>query len=343
VRHAEQAALWRRLVDAGLVAGECPPAVPDAGPWYVRAMLGVAGWIGSLFLFALAVGLGVCAGAYAIYRNAGHNDFAAQFAFAVSLAGQGLVGYGLAATLEGAIGSALFLFALFEAGLALAMPSWLHRVWSSVAAGFLLEYASITAGVHGLGYTLCATGFALVWLNEPAWGRHHEILRPIGYGLALALLPLGASPIWGLDLARLFHGDDALSALALWFVRLAPLLLAAVFLLAVERILGGLGIARSGAAGLTAFACAGGAMLAAWYVPGLGAALLVLVVGYAAGNAVLVGLGTMAALAMLSRYYYLLSATLLEKAGVLIAIGVALLLLRAILRRRWPSPGMRDA
>ena len=53
----EEQTLWLRLQAAGLVAGEPPPADAASAPWFVRAMLGVAGWIGAVFLL-MFVGLG---------------------------------------------------------------------------------------------------------------------------------------------------------------------------------------------------------------------------------------------------------------------------------------------
>ena len=51
-RGMSAAALWDRLSAEGLVEGERPAPGRPASPWYVRAMLGIAGWIGALFLIA---------------------------------------------------------------------------------------------------------------------------------------------------------------------------------------------------------------------------------------------------------------------------------------------------
>ena len=50
-------ALWSDLRQAGLVSGGAPPTDEDETPWYVRTMLGVAGWIAALFLLGF-VGAG---------------------------------------------------------------------------------------------------------------------------------------------------------------------------------------------------------------------------------------------------------------------------------------------
>src|SRR5688572_29235181 len=50
--------IWARLRQAGLVQGELPEQEGARSPWFVRAMLGIAGWFGALFLL-LFVGFGL--------------------------------------------------------------------------------------------------------------------------------------------------------------------------------------------------------------------------------------------------------------------------------------------
>jgi hypothetical protein len=52
-------ALWLRLREARLVEGDMPASEP-APPWFVRLMLGIAGWLGAIFLLAF-VGIGFAA------------------------------------------------------------------------------------------------------------------------------------------------------------------------------------------------------------------------------------------------------------------------------------------
>ena len=59
--------------------------------------------------------------------------------------------------------------------------------------------------------------------------------------------------------------------------------------------------------------------------PGVSAAILVLTLGFANGNRVLMGLGLMAFGVYLSHFYYQLSVTLLMKSFVLMVTGAALL------------------
>ena len=50
-------ALWAQLRDGGLVEGDLPEVGDARAPWFVRVMLGIAGWIGALFLLGF-VGAG---------------------------------------------------------------------------------------------------------------------------------------------------------------------------------------------------------------------------------------------------------------------------------------------
>ncbi len=82
--------LWSKLASAGLTVGDMPATEEAHTPWYVRAMLGIAGliaagfllgfvWIGFDFVLrsktaSLAVGLMVIGAAYAVFRVAPRNE-----------------------------------------------------------------------------------------------------------------------------------------------------------------------------------------------------------------------------------------------------------------------------
>jgi len=102
MRNISTEQLWHRLAEAGLVIGESAPMADRHSPWFVRAMLGFAGWLGALFLFgfvgvslqfiltnptaSLITGASVCAAAAFIFRVSRGKDFAVQFGLAVSFA-----------------------------------------------------------------------------------------------------------------------------------------------------------------------------------------------------------------------------------------------------------------
>ena len=96
---------------------------------------------------------------------------------------------------------------------------------------------------------------------------------------------------------------------------------------------------------VAAVALASAALIAAtWPVPGLLAALIVVVVAFAMGRPALTGLGLVTAAAMLGYYYFSLQATLMVKSLSLMAAGAVLLVAgRALPRLAPPVDGERHA
>lgn len=343
--------LWARLRDAGLVEGEPPAAGEARAPWFVRLMLGIAGWIGALFLLgfvgvgfvfvmkssiaSFVVGAGACALSVVIFRAAPKNDFVAQFGLAVSLAGQALMIFGAAQWFERSVtGTALYV-ALQQALLFVLVPNFVHRLWAAWTCGLAASYAMLDAGLYA--FTPAATTAVFVWaaLSEFRLARHGEMLRAGVHGLAITAVI--AAVLHGPLMTELvLHGSRAvkLGEAGVWAGRIASL---AVLLWAVLMLLRreGLPVASAqGRVGLAAALILGAASIKA---PGVGPAVAILVVGYANADRVLAGLGVFALLGYLSHYYYSLQATLLEKSGLLAATGIALLIARLALRHWWPE------
>jgi hypothetical protein len=342
--------LWALLVARGLAAGELPAHSEERSPWYVRAMLGIAGWIGALFLFgfvgamfefvlksafaSIAVGALACAGAASIFRFRPKGDFAGQFGFAVSLAGQGLICYGLAQWFDTELWPTALLMAAVQATLFFLVPNFGHRVWVVSTGVFAAALALGDLRLHTLTPALVTAALAWLWLREFDHGAKGVVIRATGYGLALASLLV--TVMHGEWLAReLFgRGSGPLGgAIGIW---LGALLSAAVLLWAVVLLLQREGVALTSAPGAIALAGAAILGIASFKAPGIGPAAAILVVGYANGNRVLAGFGVIALLGYLAHYYYVLHATLLEKSILLACTGVALLAARFALHRWWP-------
>ena len=344
--------LWLRLQSGGLVEGEIPPAEIAESPWYVRVMLGVAGWIGSLFLLgfvgagfafvmenaiaALVVGGLVSGGAYAIFKARQYSDFFTQFGLAVGLAGQMMLIYGLFEMFNHNESLVYGLIFVIEALLTLLMPNFIYRVLSSLAAALALTFALHSAGVYGLASGFLAAGFALVWLQDVRWVRFSEICQPAGYGLAFSLLYYKAGIFWGRWIwwSR-SAGTNWLSQNAPW---LGKALILIVFVVVVIVLLKRMQIIIASRSGIAALAAAGLAIAAAFTAPGLGQAVLILIIGFSVCNRVLLGIGLLASGAFLSNYYYLLQSTLLHKSLLLISIGAVLLISRVLVRTWLPLP-----
>jgi hypothetical protein len=336
--------LWLRLRDAALVEGDMPARGDMRSPWYVRVMLGFAGWIGAVFLFgfvgaafafvmrsgtaAMLVGAAACAAAVAIFR-ASRGDFAGQFGLAVSLAGQAMLAYGIATTLgDPSLATIALLVAVQQAVLFVLVPSFVHRVFTSWSALVALQLALADGGLYAFAPALATAAFVATWLVELDHADRAELLRPGGYGVALAAAQMAVIPgaLWYGLLLR--HPQAAAQATA-WAGAAAS---GAVLLGAVAALLRREGVAVFSRAGAKAMGAAAILAAASLKAPGLAPALAILVVGYANGNRVLAGLGIAALIGYLSQYYYTLDATLLEKSAVLAVTGIVLLAARLAMR-----------
>jgi len=349
--------LWGRLRSAGLVAVEMPART--ASPWFIRAMLGVAGWIGALFILgfigtafemvmrsagAATVAALLCsAGAFAIFRLAGKGDFLAQFGLAIGFAGQILFGIAIFDWFLANDVLAWLSIALVEAVLAWLLPNFIHRVCTTFVGVIALSLGFAQAGIYGLALPLAAAGCALIWCNELRLAAQAGLWRPIGYGLALGVLQTAAAPLLG--------GGELLGSFQRgggWFqhygLTVGTALVSVVFLVVAVRILKGLAIGPDSREGLAVLACAALVLGVSFPAHGLAAALLVLILGFAGGNRVLFGLGLLAVASFLSHYYYQLRETLLYKSLVLAAAGTLMLGARWGMNRLFPArEGRRHA
>lgn len=351
-------ALWRKLQEHGLVSGEMPPVAKADSPWYVRVMLGSAGWIGSLFLLgfvavgfafvmnsataSLLVGVLLSGGALALFKASRERDFLTQFGLATALAGQMLLIYGLAEHFSHH--GVSFYGALFviEALLTLLVPNFIYRVMTTLAAAIALVAALDSAGCHGLAIGVTAAAFVLVWMQDLRWGRFAALCRPAGYGLALALLVIQTGSLSGMG-AWWLSTPQARSWLAIQAPWLGKALVVAVFLVVVAVLLKRLNIAAASRAGLTVLTAAGLIMAVSFAAPGFATAMLILVVGFAGCNRMLLGLGLLACGAFLTHYYYLMESTLLFKSLLLVGLGGVLLVSRLVLLKGVWATRQEDA
>lgn len=352
------AALWERLRAAELVEGDYPQPDRIASPWYVRVMLGIAGWIGAGFLLAFVGGtsafiledaasafiLGAvcCAGAFALFRAFDGNDFAEQFGLAVSLAGQVLIIIGLAQFLEPKDPPFYFAVAASQAVLALAVPNFLHRVLATSGAAIALALGILQLSLHGLAAPLLGLGLALVWLEPKRWAVEGRIWRPVGYGLVLALLVVETVRLFGVQTWLGTASSDPG-----WMELYGPLLgrglTAAVLIWIAVALARREGSAPTGRVTMVVAAAALAFGLLSLQAPGLASAVLILLLGFAAGNRILVALGILGLLGFVSHFYYSLHATLLEKSGLLAVTGLCLLAAHLALRRFFPASGATEA
>jgi len=343
-RAAEQ--LWGTLLRAGLVLGEAPATDRIESPWYVKGILAFSGWLAAMFLLGfVGVGLqfiiesglasfiagGVMMGtAYAVLRIP-KNEFVEHLALAMSIAGQALAVWAIFEIL-GTHGALLWaLVVLLEVLLAVVMPNDVHRVLSAYAAAisFAMSLASMRQPYMPQGFVMLVA--AWIWLNEFRWPRYMRHMRAIGYGLVIALIQLtGMTLFLREDLSWLiaYGPDEAL--LPPWLGEAGT---GAVMLYVVWKLLMRLGMRPADPRALTMLLCTLLFCGVSLEAHGITVGMTIVLLGFAGGNRVLLGLGIAALLFYLSSYYYLLETTLLYKSVTLFTVGAVLLAVRRILLR----------
>ena len=344
------AAFWEQLRSDGLVEGDYAPPKRLDSPWFVRVMLGFAGWIGALFLLlfvgaafafvmssassSLVLGAMCCGGALLLFRGFGDNDFTEQFALAISIAGQVMILIGLAQAFEVNEPPFYLVTAAIEAGLVLLIPNFLHRALCSAGSALAFALAISLLELHGLAAPVIAIFIAAIWLDPRLWAGSGRLWRPIGYGLVLALLLVETFRLF--DLQTWFGLNNVnRSGMEIY----GPLIGRAVTGALLVWVAFAIG-ARENSSPRVRLAIAAGAALfglIALLAPGLASAVLILLLGFSAGNRLLMALGVLALLGFVSHYYYSLHATLLEKSGLLALTGLVLIAAYAALRLFLPA------
>jgi len=341
-RESEQ--VRARLVQAGLIEGGQPGTGALESPWYVKVLLAFSGWLAAIFLLgfigagfeflfrnstaAFIVGALMVVGAFVILRGP-KNEFVEHLALAVSLAGQALVIYAIFQVADHNPKMAWLLVVALEVPLAVIMPNFVHRVFSSLAAVFAFNMVMLLWGYPFLAGPVVLLLAGCCWFNEYRYPEQMGCVRAIGYGLVLALILLKGSALFSYRLGWQAASKPPEIWLRPW---VGEALSGAVALYVVWRLLRRYG--REPADTISMAALSGALLLgaASCEVRGLTVGLTILLLGFAGANRVLTGLGIVSLLFFISSYYYLLSSTLLVKSGSLLLLGLVLLLLRWLLR-----------
>lgn len=308
----------------------------ESSPWYIKALVGIAAWIAAIFLgiFFGAAGLidstasmliwgaVLAVAAVALKRLVRNSIFWGQLAFAVVLAGQGLLIGGFAWWNEDMrnmiTNTALFVVAL-ESVIFTLYPDALHRMLSVLAiVGALIVVLydqEMVEAIHALTLLL-AVGAVAVWQGEFRLlaSRLFPFKAPLGYGFALAL--------FGLCLLSLV-GELGVTQ---WWISAAVLALVLLYL--AFTLLSELARPLLSPVGLWALGAVVLFCIPAYQTPGILAAVIVLLLGFWRGNVLLMGLATIFLLFFLGAYYYHLDITLLNKSYILMGTGVVLLVVR---------------
>jgi Domain of unknown function (DUF4401) len=337
---------WRRLADAGLVQGDPPADAATAVSWTIAAMVGAAAWLAALFLLfflglaledvvkrpagAIAIGLVVIAASIVVLRRSGAPLFVTQLALAFSLAGQALVLVGLLMNDARPDALSWSLFAMLELGLIALAAHPGHRVLATFGAAFSLSMALHTTSMASLFLPLLLAAFVAVQSRVLAAAPPQSLWTSVATGLALGLLAamiVAALPeLWTQPKPSSWQAELRIASAALLVVACA---------FAALLLVGDAGHRVGSRVGIGAVLALGGVAIAASPVPAVAAALVMLLMAFAAGQRALLGFAAIALVAALAHHYYRLDATLLQKSAGLAAIAAISLGARFAMLRRY--------
>jgi len=336
--------LWVTLRDAGLVEGAAPEQITLESPWYVKTLLAFSGWLASLFLLgfmgvgfvfvfennvvSVVIGSLMIAGAYAILRMP-KNEFFEHVALAISLAGQVLIIYSIFQIVDRESVVVWILVALLQSFLAVVIPSFVHRVFSSAVAAYALSMVLSSMGAAYIVSGIIMFLAAWLWLNEFRYVAHMQKMRAIGYGLILALIPLKATMLFSSNIIG-WRPDQSLPEL--WIQPWMGEVLAAIVTLYVTwQLLQRYQQTLNSRVAITALSSTLIICVVSLEVWGITVGIVIMLLGYAGSNRVLQGLGITSLLFYISSYYYLMETTLLAKSQTLLVVGLLLLMIHWLL------------
>ncbi|MDX8395649.1 MAG: DUF4401 domain-containing protein [Mariprofundaceae bacterium] len=340
--------IWDMLVAANLVQGSKPDTWKLETPWYVKTLLAFSGWLAALFLLGfLGVGFAfvlensmagiitgglMIAGAFAVLRKS-KDQFHDHLALALSITGQSLIIIAFFTLNKFNNPLPWILTAMLQVLLAGIMPNFIHRLFSAFFGA--LAFA-IALGEMGIPYVFQGVVMFLaawVWLNEFKHPQHMKIIQPIGYGLVLCLVYIKGAFLFGsgLHVWRSTHPYEVWTQPWMGEVLISMVTLYVVWQL-LQRYRHSVSetFSRLVLFG-TLIVCA-----ASMEANGITVGIMILLLGFAASNRMLLGLGVTSLLFYVSSYYYLLEATLLSKSMTLFALGLIMLLSRWLMLRIMP-------
>jgi uncharacterized membrane protein len=338
-RQSEQ--VWSMLLEAGVTEGESPETTKLESPWYVKVLLAFSGWLAAVFLLgffglglefvfdngaaAFVLGGMMIGGAFAVLRIP-QNEFVEHLALAASLAGQALVVFAIIKAADGDEKVAATLVALLQAALAVVMPNFVHRVFSSFGAALAFDMALTLWGLPFVATGAVMLLGAWCWLNEFRYPHQMGKMRAVGYGLVLALILLKGTALFGHKTMAWQFGRNQPALWARPWV--GEVLIGVVVLYVVWLLLQRYDHRISDRISITLLLGTLLLCVVSMKAQGISVGMVIILLGFAGSNRVLQGLGVLSLLFYISTYYYMLDATLLAKSYYLLSVGLFLLVLR---------------
>lgn len=318
---------------------------PEAliSPWYIKVLMGFCGWLAALFILGFlalgisfildspigmtVVGILMLGGSFAILSSS-KSEFVEHLGLAVSFAGQALIAFALFDFSDRADLIFWCTLTLMCCLLAFLMPSYIHRTMSAYFATLCLSYFMFDAQMSSLFSSIVLFFVALMWLYEFTFSHQVHKLQSVAYGAVLGLLQFKTSILfarhgqtWAEDSLPSVNQwiDEGLNILVLLFILNQLIKHKKILLDASQKWLG---------LAVVLLLCMG-----TFFANGIVSGMVIIIIGFAIQNKILLGLGLLSALVNLSSYYYLLDISLLNKSFILGGIGCTALLLAYVSQR----------
>jgi hypothetical protein len=348
--NTQQQVLWQQLQEKSLVNGEFQPTEKVESPWFIKLLLALSGWFSSIFIFGfllltlndlidssvacLVIGSGLILLAYQILKKVPH-EFLEHLMLACSLAGQALIAWAIFMAANPSSNLLpWFIIFVMQSVLSLIMPHYVHRVCSaffaSIALVVTLHYLHLSAFTSA---SLLLIVLFLV-LNEWRSVKWQPAFEAISYGVILLLITLKGSYVVGYELSYWF---DEITVAQPWRHYLDELLLLLAMLYLILTLLKRSQYHFPLRTKLVIIAATIGLCLLSMQASGITIGFALLVLGFSNSNKILQGLGLTSLIFYISSYYYLLTLSLLEKAGILLMMGLFILTVRFALLK-WLNP-----
>jgi hypothetical protein len=322
----------------------------EAQPWYISTMVGFGAWLASLLLIGFIGSIGFAAdsgfvivgvlfiGGAIFARIKTENDFMVQSALASSLAGQAVLAYGIVEVSGGNdFESVLSIVIVLNGILFFVFPDRTHRVLSILIAmtslGFLLYSWKFNAVIPILGPVAAA---AMVFFYKRqgaiiAIGKGH-LVRPLVTGLMLTA--------FGFLLLSTVYILPELRWEFAFYPRpwISTILLGALLLYVGSQVWPQFAAVAGSRAMAVFYGLLVAIIAAAWAIPGLILALIVIVLGASSGNRLFIGAGIAFLVVFISTYFYGIQLSMLTKSITLVATGVTVLAARWLLLKVIADP-----
>lgn len=337
--------IWKKLANANIVKENLEAITHQGSPWYVKTLQAISAWLAALMLMiffgfnldfeterwvALILGASLIYAAYLLLLTP-NNDFAEHLGLASSLAGQALIIIAIKLEFDVFFATNVqlwLLIGLFELLLAISIPNFIHRFFSAFAAVCAFYIALMEPNLATIYSSAVLLLTTWLWLNEFRFNKYIKVIQGVSYGFTFALI-------------FIYYFSSNIGSFKLEHITDQPwmgeLLVAIVMLYLVWQLLKRYQQPITGRIGLAALLSTLLLAILSLEAQGVVFGAIILLLGFANANRILMGLGIICLFLFISTYYYFTQVSLLDKSFSLLLLGLALLLIRWLFVHRFTA------